>query len=185
MPEPITIDQIVPIVRQIGPALLDAVYVVDREGRFLSFNRVLHSMLPRAVARRLKNGTISDIVTLKRGGRQFDLIEECIERGQLIRYDEIQAEIKQRDRELTIKVSALPLLDESSGEVAAVMVTLRDVTDEGQVQQKYQHMLEEETRKRADLQEKIEECTRELLKTRDELNVMQAELMTYRKGLKL
>ena len=185
MSEPIAIEHAVPIIDKIGPALLDAVYVVNRDGHFLSFNRVLHAMLPRAIARRLKSGTVADIITLKRAGQEFDLIGECIERGQLIRYDEIQAEIKQRDRELTVKVSAMPMSGGPESEVAAVMVTLRDVTDEGQVQQKYQHMLEEETRKRADLQEKIEERTKELMETRDELNVMQAELMTYRKGLKL
>ena len=178
------VEKVLSVINEVGSASLDAMCVINTDGRFLAFNRVFHSMLPRALVRRLKSRPVSDVITMYRSGTPFDLLSDCFKRGTALRYDEIQARIGDEEDLKIVNVSAMPLRNQGKTVEAALLI-LRDVTDEGKVQQKYQHMLKEEALERAQLQETIEDKDEELLTLRDELNSMQTELMEYRKGLKL
>ncbi|MEL6181132.1 MAG: hypothetical protein AAFS10_19405, partial [Myxococcota bacterium] len=77
-----------------------------------------------------------------------------------------------------------PLLGRQ-GQPLGVLFVLRDVTDEAEVQTKYQQILTEEAQQREGLEEQLRRRTEELLEANDSLNAMQQELMAYKKGLRV
>ena len=76
----------------------------------------------------------------------------------------------------------MPITDEQGHHVGALEIQ-RNVTDEAEVQVKYQEMLENEARERERLATQIRARTKELLETNRLLLKTQKELLAYKKGL--
>ena len=85
-------------------------------------------------------------------------------------------------KKLRFILSAIPITDESGQHVGALEIQ-RNVTDEAEVQVKYQEMLETEARERERLATQIRARTKELLETNQLLLKTQKELLAYKKGL--
>ncbi len=173
------LEQLIQAFKQFSDVIIDAYYVVDREGRILAFNRLFYGLFPRAVARRLKGKTIHEVMHIER-----DIARECMEAGRHVRLDEILGRPKESDEEIKMILSGIPLKD-TEGNVLGALVIMRNVTDEALVQVKYQEMLETEARERQRLIEKLRDRTEQLLDSNDALLRVQRELVQYKKELQL
>lgn len=178
-----SLDFWVEAVQAIQGALLDAWVILDAEGKMLAFNRAFFSLFPRRIARNLNGEPLARHLVLELPGREgrFDPVAECRDRAGAIRFDEVEGSIE-GGRALNLIVSASPLGLQA---LQGVLVVLRDVTDEAQVQGKYKQMLQDEADAKAQLEDVLRQRTQELMQANDRLNVMQAELMQFRKGLLL
>jgi len=177
------LDRWVEAIQNVQGAFLDAYVIVDTEGRVLAFNRPFYALFPRRIARNLTAEPLARHLVLELPGTEgrFDPVAECIERSGPVRFDEVEGSIE-GGRALQLIVAASPL---GADPIAGVMVVLRDVTDEAQVQVKYKQMLQEEADAKAQLEDVLRSRTQELLQATDKLNVIQAELTQFRKGLLL
>jgi len=165
--------------RQISDVVIDAYFVVDRQGAILEYNRAFFAMFPRQVARKLKGMSVEDALVVER-----NVAKECMEAGRHVRLDEILLRVKGGDEEYRVILSGIPLPDAQGG-VSGALVIVRNVTDEAMMQVKYQEMLETEARERERLVEQIRDRTTALLETSDLLMNVQQELVDYKKGLLL
>lgn len=165
--------------RRISDVVIDAFFVVDRQGGIVEYNRAFFAMFPRQVARKLKGMSAEEAVLLER-----NVAKECMESERHVRLDEIPLRVKGSEEEYRVILSGIPLPDAQGG-VAGALVILRNVTDEAMMQVKYQEMLETEARERERLVEQIQDRTAALLETSDLLMNVQQELVDYRKGLLL
>ena len=168
--------------KQVAPALVDSYFVVDRERKIVDFNRAFYAMLPRQMARGLKGKKYFEVIDLN--------VDQCIaeqawseNRG--VRLDEIGGTIigDAEAQQMRFIVSAVPVTGDA-GHVGALII-LRNVTDEAEVQVKYQEMLETEAQERQRLATQIRARTKELLETNHLLLKTQKELLSYKKGLML
>lgn len=167
------------LLQRIGGGLLDAYVVVDRDRRVVSFNRHYFALFPRAVARRLEGSRCCDHlkVGVCEGGAKC-LARRCIDEGGPLRFDEIPAHLEgDEGDDRRFIVSAVPLDDE------AAVIFLRDVSDAADVQRKYKTVQDQEAREKERLREEIVRKTKELVDTNMELNRVQKELMSFKKGL--
>ncbi|MBT8492498.1 MAG: PAS domain-containing protein [Deltaproteobacteria bacterium] len=169
--------------KHVAPAIVDSYFVVDRDKNIVDFNRAFFSMLPRQVARGLKGKKSHEVLDLKFGD-EGDIIDQCWQQGRHVRFDEITGSVigDREQHELRFIVSATPISDEN-GEHIGALELLRNVTDEAEVQGKYQEMLETEARERERLASQIRTRTKELLETNQLLLKTQKELLAYKKGL--
>ena len=167
---------------QIGPVIIDAYVVVDADRTVADFNRHYRAMFPRAQARRLKGSRCCEFLGLAVCGGGECLAEQCMTRDQAVRYDEITAQPRWEEggEERKFIVSGIRLGAEPPH---AALLLLRDVSDAADVQRKYKAMLETEARERDRLREEIVRKTKELMDTNMELNRIQKELMSFKKGL--
>jgi PAS domain S-box-containing protein len=165
--------------KNISDVVIDAYFVVDKQGQILEYNRAFFAMFPRQVARKLKGMPIAEAVLTER-----NVALECMEAGRHVRLDEIPLQVSGSDESYRVIVSGIPLEDDA-GEVFGALVIIRNVTDEAMMQVKYQEMLETEARERERLSEQIKERTSALVETNDLLLDLQRELMDYKKGLQL
>ncbi len=160
--------------------IIDSYFVVDAERTIVDFNRVFFSMLPRAVARGLRGKKCYEVLQLDICQERC-IAQQCWRTRQHVRLDEIQGRIAKTDRRLAFILSALPLFD-PDGTPQGAMVIQRNVTDEAQVQSKYQEMLESERRDRERLMHLIRSRTKDLLDTSQQLLAAQRDLMAFRRG---
>jgi PAS domain-containing protein len=167
-------------IKAISEVFVDSFFVVDAERNLLDFNRAFHAMLPRGVARGLRGKKCYDVL-------QLDICEErcvaqhCWDSGKHVRLDEIHGKVAKTDKALTFILSALPFFDEAGAPIGALVVH-RNVTDEAQVQVKYQEMLDNAKRERAQLEHTIRTRTKDLLETSQQLLQLQRELLDYKRG---
>jgi hypothetical protein len=98
-----------------------------------------------------------------------------------VRFDEIAGRVAKSDRKLAFILSALPFYA-PDGTVQGAMIIHRNVTDEANVQSKYQEMLETEKRERERLMHIIRTRTKDLLDASHQLLSVQRELMSFRRG---
>ena len=173
------LEQIINNFKRFSDVIIDAYYIVDREGKILDFNRLFYGLFPRNIARRLKGKTIHEVMDIER-----DIAKECMAAGRHVRLDEIEGKPKESDEVIRMILSGIPLKDES-GEILGALVVMRNVTDEAMVQIKYQEMLETEARERQRLIEKLRDRTQQLLDSNDALLRVQRELVQYKKELQL
>ena len=159
--------------------IIDAYYIVDKEGHILAFNRMFYGLFPRNVARKLKGKTLGQVMEIER-----DIGAECMDAGRHVRLDEIVGKPKESEDAINMIMSGIPLRDDN-GTITGALVILRNVTDEAMVQIKYQEMLETEARERERLVEKVQERTRQLLSSNEALLGVQKELVDYKKELLL
>lgn len=178
-----SLKQITEGLKRISGVFIDAYFVADREGNITDFNPTFYGFFPKSIARQLRRKRYDEVVKLESPGRG-DIVTECLTRGQAIRYDEIKGVIPDV-RDLILIVSAVPLSEEGDDSPMGVLVLLRDVTDEAQMQNKYKQMLEIEAEEKAKLETTIRDKTETLLETNELLNDAQKELMQFRKGLRV
>jgi PAS domain-containing protein len=167
-------------IKAISDIFVDSYFVVDAERNIVDFNRAFHAMLPRGVARGLRGKKCHDVLNL-------DICEErciaqhCWKSGKHVRLDEIHGKVAKTDKPLTFILSGLPFFDDE-GTPTGAMVVHRNVTDEAQVQIKYQEMLDSAKRDRAQLEHTIRTRTKDLLETSQKLLQLQRELLDYKRG---
>ncbi|MBL4637388.1 MAG: PAS domain-containing protein [Kofleriaceae bacterium] len=169
--------------KQVAPALIDSYFIVDAERKIIEFNRAFYAMFPRQVARGLKNKVYSGVIELNIG---TCIVEQRWTENRHVRLDEISGTIigDAEAQQMKFILSALPITDGAQQHVGALVI-LRNVTDEAEVQVKYQEMLETEAQERERLATQIRTRTKELLETNHLLLRTQKELLSYKKGLML
>jgi len=172
------------LIRPIEEVIVDPFFVVDARRVVIHFNRAFVAMLPRAIARGLRGKKLEDVVEFHLPDDPKCIVTRCWEAGTAIRLDEIPGNLARGDIQMTFILSALPFYDEQ-GKPTAAMVVQRNVTDEAQVQTKYQEMLETTGRERDQLKQVIRERTKDLLATNDQLLRVQRELMALKRGMGL
>ena len=168
--------------KEFSSAIVDAYFIVDRQKTIIDFNRVFYSLLPRAVARKLKGSLYTDIINYQ---IKTCIAEQVWEQNRHVRLDEISGTITSDPDGKPMKfiLSAIPLLDKN--EAIGAIILQRDVTDEAEVQVKYQEMLEKEAKERERLAVQVKVRTKELLETNQLLLKTQRELLDYKRGLLL
>ena len=140
--------------------------------------------LPRQVARGLKGKKCYDVIDLNIC-KESCIAGQCWKEKRQVRLDEIKGRIPGAESgEMRFILSAIPVFDPAGNPVGALEIQ-RNVTDEAQVQVKYQEMLETEARERERLAQQIRARTKELLETNQTLLKVQKELLGYKKGLML
>jgi len=167
-------------IKGLSDIFIDAYFVVDAQRNIVDFNRVFFSMLPRNIARGLRGKKCYDVLHLEIC-KDRCVAEHCWKTRKHVRLDEISGRVAKADRKLTFILSALPFFGED-GAVQGAMVIHRNVTDEAQVQQKYQELLDNEKREREQLMHVIRSRTKELLESSQRLLTVQRELMDFRRG---
>jgi PAS domain-containing protein len=167
-------------IKAVSDVIIDSYFIIDRERTILDFNQTFYAMLPRSVGRGLKGKKCYDVLNLDICQERC-VAKQCWEAKRQVRLDEINGHVATTDRTLTFILSAMPLTGED-GELDSALVVHRNVTDEAQVQQKYQEMLENEKRERERLMYIIRSRTKDLLDTSQQLLTVQKELMEFRRG---
>ena len=166
-------------VQAISDVIIDGYFVLDAERTILAFNQAFHAMLPRAVSRGLVGKKCYETLDLEIC-KERCIAQQCWQQQRHIRLDEISGRIAQTDQQLTFILSALPFFNDA-GQPEGALIIQRNVTDEAQVQSKYQEVLEQERRERERLRSLIQLRTRDLLRTSDELFAAQHELLELRR----
>ena len=172
------------ILNQIKPiedVIIDPFFVVDTDRKIIHFNRAFYSMLPRGVARGLRGKGIDEVISLDLGGDEPCIVRRTWKAKKHLRLDEISGKIHKTDKPLTFIISALPFFD-AKGTPLGAMIIQRNVTDEAQVQVKYQEMLDNAKREREELEHMIRSRTKDLLETNQQLLVVQHELLAFKRG---
>jgi PAS domain S-box-containing protein len=169
--------------KRIAPALVDSYFVVDHERTIVDFNRAFYAMLPRQLARGLKGKKCFNVLELNIC-RENCIAHQCWQGQRPVRLNEISGTIAgdPDGAKLRFILSAVPITDDQGNHVGALEIQ-RDVTDEAEVQVKYQEMLETEAQERERLATQIRARTKELLETNQLLLKTQKELLAYKKGL--
>ncbi len=166
-------------IKAISDIIIDAYFVVDAERNIVDFNRAFHAMLPRSVARGLRGKKCYDVLNLDIC-KDDCIARRCWKTRKQTRLDEIQGQVAKTDKPLTFILSARPFFD--GKRPVGAMVIHRNVTDEAQVQVKYQEMLDNAKREREQLSHAIRERTRDLLDSSRQLLLAQKELMDFKRG---
>ena len=167
-------------IKPITDIVIDSYFVVDAEKTIIDFNRAFFAMLPRNVARGLRGKKCYDVLELDIC-KDRCIAEHCWKTRKHVRLDEIQGRVAKTDRKLAFILSAMPFFGDD-GAVQGAMVVHRNVTDEANVQAKYQEMLETEKRERERLMHIIRTRTKDLLDASHQLLAVQRELMAFRRG---
>lgn len=169
--------------KNVAPAIVDSYFIVDMERRIVDFNRAFYAMLPRQVARGLKGKQCYDVIELNICHSDC-IAQQCWTNNRHVRLDEISGKIKADadSKDMRFILSAVPITDPEGNQIGALEIQ-RNVTDEAEVQIKYQDMLETEARERERLATQIRARTKELLETNQLLLKTQKELLAYKKGL--
>jgi len=177
------LDEFLEQFKNVAPALVDSYFIVDRDRRIVDFNRAFYAMLPRQVARNLKGKHCYDVIEFNIC-KSSCIAEQCWQSNRHVRLDEISGTVIGDDeaQKMRFILSAVPISDDS-GELIGALEIQRNVTDEAEIQLKYQAMLESEARERERLATQIRARTKELLETNQLLLKTQKELLAYKKGL--
>lgn len=185
-PIPVSLNDQVRMIRELQGGILDAYAVLSPSGQIVAFNRAFFALFPRRVARHLDGEALSSAITFILSEEPLDPVQACIEQRRAVRYDEVGACTTAGER-FNMIVAASPLSDgqRTSPSFIGVLLVLRNVTDEAQVQSKYKQMLRDEAKQRAELEALLIKKTRELLEANDALNDSERTLMAFKKGLLL
>jgi signal transduction histidine kinase len=160
-------------VRELLEGSIDAAVILDRDRRILYYNRAYEAtcrLRGRELAQRVAEGV-----------RCYELFSlevcesACVgcrarDARRPLRVDEIRA-VRSDGEELTFIVSAVPLGDDY------IVESYRDVTAEMRIQRRLKVLLETERRAKGDLEEMVEERTRELRQAQAHL-VLQEKMST-------
>ncbi|MCP4446092.1 MAG: PAS domain-containing protein [Myxococcales bacterium] len=171
--------------KRVAPAIIDSYFIVDHDRKIVDFNRAFYAMLPRQIARGLKGKKCFEVLELN-VCRDSCVAQQCWKEGKQVRLDEISGTIigDAEAQKMRFILSAVPITDPQGQHVGALEIQ-RNVTDEAEVQIKYQKMLETEAEERERLATQIRLRTKELLETNQLLLRTQKELLSYKKGLML
>jgi PAS domain-containing protein len=184
----LSVDQVPPALQQfltefkrVASAIVDSYFIVDSERRIVDFNRAFFALLPRQVARGLKGKRCYEVIELNICKTEC-IAQQCWTDNRHVRLDEISGSVVGEAQKLRFILSAVPITDERGNHVGALEIQ-RNVTDQAEVQGKYQEMLETEARERERLANQVRMRTKELLETNQLLLKTQKELLAYKKGL--
>lgn len=170
-----------PALAQFAEIIIDSYFIIDLEHNILEFNRALHSMMPRALARTLKTRKCHEVLRLNIC--QDDCIaKRCWATGRQIRLDEITGRIGDDPQELRFILSAIPVRNEQ-GEVIGAMEMQRNVTDEAQIQVKYQQRMEASADQQRHVEDELRTRTRRLVEVSRRLYVAQTDLLKLKTEL--
>lgn len=172
--------KVVEEIRAVADVVIDSYFIVDADRTIVDFNRAFHAMLPRSVARGLRGKKCYDVLQLEICAEQC-IAQRCWKSGKQLRLDEIQGKVARVDKQLTFILSGRPFFDDKQRPIAALVVH-RNVTDEAQVQVKYQEMLDSAKREREQLKHVIRRRTADLLESTQKLRRVQRELMEFKRG---
>ena len=111
-------------------------------------------MLPRQVARGLKGKKCYEVLSLNIC-KDRCIAQQCWQEKKQVRLDEIDGHPAGSEKEQRFILSAVPILDETGNPVGALEIQ-RDVTDEAEVQVKYQEMPQRSYTRRQELREAVE-----------------------------
>ena len=167
--------------KRVASAIVDSYFIVDTERCIVDFNRAFYALLPRQMARGLKGRYCYDVLELNICKSEC-IAQQCWSDNRHVRLDEISGAIAGEAQKLRFILSAVPITDEHGNHVGALEIQ-RNVTDEAEVQTKYQEMLDTEARERERLANQVRARTKELLETNQLLLKTQKELLAYKKGL--
>ncbi len=167
--------------KQHADVIIDSWFICDADRNIVEFNRAFYSMLPRNVARGLKGKKCYDVLSLNIC-KDRCIAQQCWQEKKQLRLDEIDGHPAGAEKRQRFILSGLPILDESGRPVGALEIQ-RDVTDQAEVQVKYQEMLDNEARERERLASQIRSRTKELLDANQALLRTQRELRAIKKGL--
>jgi PAS domain-containing protein len=167
--------------KQVSDVIIDSWFICDQERNIVDFNRAFFSLLPRNIARGLKGKKCYDVLALNIC-KERCIAQQCWQDKKQVRLDEIDGRPAGAEKPMRFILSAIPILDEHGKPVGALEIQ-RDVTDEAEVQVKYQEMLDNEARERERLAGQIRARTKDLLETNQALLRLQKELRAYKKGL--
>jgi PAS domain-containing protein len=167
-------------VKVISDVIIDGYFVLDAERTIIDFNQAFFAMLPRTVSRGLKGKKCHEVLSLDICEERC-IAQQCWKAKKHIRLDEIEGKVVDTDRRFTFILSAIPFFEEDNKPQGALVIQ-RNVTDEAQVQLKYQEMLETEKRERERLMYIIRSRTKDLLDTSQRLLRIQKELLDIRRG---
>jgi PAS domain S-box-containing protein len=160
-------------VRALLEGSIDAAVILDRDRRILYYNRAYEAMCSltgRELARRVADGArCYEVFSL-------EVCESaCVgcrarDARRAVRVDEIRA-VRRDGEELTFIVSAVPVGEDY------IVESYRDVTAEMRIQRRLKVLLERERRAKTDLEEVVDERTRELRHAQAQL-VLQEKMST-------
>ena len=167
--------------KRVNNAIVDSYFLVDTERRIVDFNRAFYALLPRNVARGLKGKKCYEVLSLNIC-KDRCIAQQCWQDKKQLRLDEIIGNPAGAEKKQRFILSGLPILDDDGTPVGALEIQ-RDVTDEAEVQVKYQEMLDNEARERERLAGQIRSRTKELLEANQALLRAQRELRAIKKGL--
>ena len=175
------IDKFLAQFKQHADVIIDSWFVCDAERNIVDFNRAFFSMLPRNVARGLKGKKCYEVLQLNIC-KDRCIAQQCWGEKKQVRLDEIDGHFAGQEKLQRFILSAVPILDDDGTPVGALEMQ-RDVTDQADVQVKYQEMLDNEARERERLAGQIRSRTKELLDANQALLRAQRELRAIKKGL--
>ena len=161
MPSPPLEPAVLSLLEIIASALPDGALVIDREQRIILHNRVFAGWYPKPVARKLATIPCHEAICLSSCEEHGCVAKQCMDMGR-VRYDEVDAKLSgvEEHRKVIVSGGGIP---GPKGRVDHAMVIIRDVTDEANVQVKYQTMLESTARERAAIQMALRERTARLV----------------------
>lgn len=161
--------------RVISEVVFDAYFLTDAEGKITEYNHMFRSLFPRALARKLKGKTLTEVMELP-----LDIVSETLAKRTHIRLDEIEARVQEME-EYRFILSSIPLYDEAK-ELTGVLVLCRNVTDEAMVQLKYQEMLESEAKQRDILKDELKRRTESLINLGKKYFALKEKIRQRAKG---
>lgn len=179
----LALDKFLAEFKRVASVIVDSYFVVDSERRIVDFNRAFFAMMPRQVARGLRGRRCYEVIEFNICATKC-IAQQCWTDNRHVRLDEISGAVLGGPEGATMRfiLSAVPITDEHGVAVGALEIQ-RNVTDEADVQMKYQDILESEAQERQRLANQVRIRTKELLETNQLLLKTQKELLDYKKGL--
>lgn len=156
-------------VRRLGVAVIDPWCAVDPEERLLEHSPAFRELFSREEGRKLVGRRLSELV----GPEVAESVLRGLADGPRRLHEQEVALGGGRRRFL---LGAAPLED------GGAVLFLRDVTEEAQLQERYQKMEEQIRRTREELEVELDERTRDLLTANDLINRLERELARYKRG---
>ena len=160
---------------QLARLLIDSYFVVDLERNLIDFNSAFHSMLPRAVARNLKNKKCYEVLLLDIC-KDSCIAKQCWTTKAPVRLDEINGRVAEDEQPQRFILSAIPICDDK-GELIGAMELQRNVTAEALVQTKYQQQVEASAKQLARLEQDVQLRTKRLVEVSRRLYEAQRALL--------
>ena len=164
--------QLLEAVRNLGVALLDPWCVVDAEDRIGEHSPSFRDLFSRQTARRLTELTLKEAL-----GLSTTALKQGASEGPL-RLHEQEAELEGQPRRFHL--GAVPVSLE--GGTQGTLLLFRDVTEEARLQTRYQQLEEQARRSKEELEQELDERTRDLLTANDLINRLERELARYKRG---
>ncbi|MCC6750249.1 MAG: PAS domain-containing protein [Deltaproteobacteria bacterium] len=164
----------------IADAILDSFFVVDTERTILHYNKAFAALMPKGVARNLRGKKCYDVLRLEIC-KERCIAKQCWQERGATQLEGITGHAARSGNILTFNLSAVPIYDEG-GVLAGAVEVQRNMTEELELQTRYQELKEGVEREREELKETLRGRTRALLETSQRLQQVQQELLEFRRG---